>query len=101
MVGESVREVHYQRGADQALRDVEAAFATIGKVLDSSPLTRTVTGRSRFGLQRIKLRVSIHDRGDGTSTLQIHSFGDDIWGGGARKGTHKLLRALDDVVGGR
>lgn len=78
--------------------DLARAFAEAGKFLESSGVTRTVTGRVRFGLQRVKLRVSVHDRGDGTCTLEVQAFADDIWGGGARKGTDKLVAALNTVA---
>lgn len=80
------------------MADLANAFTTAGKLLESSDVTRTVTGRVRYGLQRIKLRVSVHDHGDGTSVLHVHAFGDDVWGGGARKGTDKLLQALNSVA---
>jgi hypothetical protein len=78
--------------------DVPAAFERAGKLLDVSTVTRTVTGRVKYGLQRVKLRVAVHD-GDATScTLEIQAFADDIWGGGARKGTDRLIAALDEVA---
>lgn len=94
MVGESTRAVHYQRPADVAYEDVKRAFTEIGKVLEASPLTRTVMGRTRFGLQSIRLRVAVHAVDDQSSRVDIQSFGDDLWGGGARRGADKLVRAL-------
>ncbi len=94
MVGESSRSIHYQRPADVAFEDVKRAFSSIGSVLEASPLTRTVMGRTRYGLQAVRLRVSVHAVDDGTSRIDIQGFGDDIWGGGARKGADKLIRAL-------
>lgn len=95
MVGESGRSVQYPRPALEALADLERAFSSIGKVVEISKLTMSLTGRTRYGLQSVKLQVSVLDQGTNQSLIQIQSFGDDIWGGGARKGTDKLLRALE------
>lgn len=95
MVGESNREFQYPKPAEAALDDVMRAFTVIGKVVDVSNLTKTITGKVRYGLQSVKLRVSVVDQGEGQSVVRVQAFGDDIWGGGARKGTDKLVRALE------
>jgi hypothetical protein len=95
VVGESNRSFEYPKRAELALYDVAQAFAAIGKSVEVRKLTKTVTGRVRYGLQSVKLRVSVVDHGDGRSLVQIQAFGDDIWGGGARKGADKLIRALE------
>jgi hypothetical protein len=95
MVGESGRSIQYPKPADAAIADLERAFAAIGKVVEVSRVTSTITGKTRFGLQSVKLRVSVIDQGAGRSVIQIQGFGDDVWGGSARKGTNKLIRALD------
>lgn len=98
MIGESNRSFQYPKPADSALNDVARTFTSIGKVMDVSNLTKTVTGKVRYGLQSVKLRVAVVDHGDGQSLVQVQAFGDDIWGGGARKGTDKLLRALESMA---
>ena len=82
------------------MRDVSAAFERARKLLQHSDATRTVTGRVRFGLQRVQPRVSVLDRGDGKSTLQGQTFADDVWGVGARTGSDELIAALEAVAGG-
>lgn len=76
-------------------KDLQRAFAQIGKVLEVSELASTVKGRCRYGLQSVKLRAAVLDGPEGKSIVQIQGFGDDIWGGGARKGTDKLIAALE------
>jgi hypothetical protein len=98
MVGESGRTVQYPKSAVETLADLQRAFSSIGKVSDVSKLTLSITGRTRYGLQAIKLRVSVISQGEHQSLVQIQGFGDDVWGGGARKGTDKLLRALDSLA---
>jgi hypothetical protein len=95
VVGESGRTVQYPKSSLEALADLERAFSAIGKVVEISKSTMSITGKTRYGLQFVKLRVSVLDQGDAKSLIQIQGFGDDVWGGGARKGTDKLIRALE------
>lgn len=98
MVGESGRTIQYPKSAPEALADLERAFSSIGKVVEVSKLTASITGRTRYGLQSVKLRVSVLSLGTGRSTIQIQGSGNDIWGAGARKGTDKLIRALESLA---
>jgi hypothetical protein len=98
MVGESGRTVQYPKSELETFADVERAFSSIGKVAEVSKLTLSLTGRTRYGLQSVKLRVSVLWQGEGRSLIQIQGFGDDVWGGGARKGTDKLIRALEALA---
>ena len=77
------------------LRRELISIRSIGKVVEISKQTLTITAKVRYGLQSVRLRVSVLSQGDDRSLIQVQGFGDDIWGGGARKGTDKLLRALE------
>lgn len=95
MVGEANRRVQYDVERAEAVAAVETAFGSIGKVLEVQPGTGTVIGRARYGLQSVKLRVSVLDGPrPGTSVLEITGASDDLWGAAARKGTEKLIAAL-------
>jgi hypothetical protein len=98
MVGESERSIQYGKSAMETLAELHSAFDTIGKALQVSKTTLSITGRTRYGLQSVKLRVSVLSQGEHKSLVQIQGFGDDMWGGGARKGTDKLLQALDKLA---
>lgn len=69
------------------------AMQAIGRVTESGQTTKTVVGTTRYGLQRVKLRVSVLPR-DGGSVIQIGGAGDDVWGAAARRATDKLIQAL-------
>jgi hypothetical protein len=94
MVGESNRSIQYRRSFDDTMSDLARAFGSVGKVLDSSETTGTISGRVRYGLQTVRLRVSVFEETPERSRIEIQGFGDDIWGGGARKGADKLIQAL-------
>lgn len=93
-IGESSRDVHLALDRMTAFNAVANAADAIGKILEENEVMGTLTVRTRYGLQAVKLRISVIPDAHGT-LVSIGAFGDDIWGGGARKGTDKLLRALD------
>lgn len=94
MVGESSRAIEYAKPPEVALLDIERAFRSIGRVREVSRPTHSITGKTRYGLRYVKLRVSVAANANGGSTIHIQGAGDDVWGGAARKGTDKLIRAL-------
>jgi hypothetical protein len=69
----------------------------IGKVTDEDP-PKSLQGTTRFGLQRVRLRVGIAAHGSGAS-VTIEGLADDVWGVGARRGIKRLLTSstLRDV----
>lgn len=101
VVGESQREIEYPAPVGDAMDDVESALGSVGRLLESSRTLNTAVGKTRYGLQSVKLRISVVDTGRGTSLIKIGAFGDDVWGGGARKGTDKLLKALEATAAAR
>ena len=96
--GESTRQVFLSMSIDSAFELATKAGATAGKVLDSNKMTNTITIKTRYGLNAVKLRINLSPYQEGTQ-LSIQSHGADIWGGAARKGTEKFLKALGNVDG--
>jgi hypothetical protein len=96
-LGSSDRDIHLPVEPEAAFDMVCSAAGEIGKVLDTQPGLKTLTVRTRYGLQIVKLRVGILPD-TGGSRVQISGASDDVWGGGARKGTDKLLSVLERMV---
>jgi hypothetical protein len=94
VVGESNRSIQYRKSFDETMADLARAFGSAGKLLDSNMATGTVSGRVRYGLQAVRLRASVFEENPARCRIEIQGFGDDIWGGGARKGADKLIQAL-------
>ena len=96
MAGESSRSLQYRKPADQAYADLTRAFQRVGKVESASEATLTVRGKTSYGLQSVSLRVSIIEKDENNSLLQIQAAGDDVWAGGARGGADRLIQALEN-----
>lgn len=94
-VGSSETEVFLRVPIEEAFALAARAGAQCGKVIEEHPVTSSLVVRTRYGLQRIKLRVTLHPKDNGT-TVQIRGAGDDIWGAGARKGSDKFIKALNE-----
>lgn len=92
-LGSSTTTVQLQVPPDQAFQRVERAGNAVGKVVESLPTVGRVVVKARFGLQSVKVRVAVTG-GEGVSTVTFDGFGDDIWGGGARKVIDRLIREL-------
>lgn len=92
-LGQTERELFIPLDREAALTAVCRAGNAIGSVLESSPMLGTAMIRTRYGLQSVKVRVAVLPEPNGCR-LSIGGAGDDIWGGGARKGIDKFLRAL-------
>ena len=81
---------------EQAFDRVHRAMTMIGTVIDEDRHT-FVSGRTRYGLQRVSIKVFISSmNGDDQVVLRIEAFADDLWGRGARMGIRKLRRALGE-----
>lgn len=93
-LGNAEREIFVSVDRERAFAAVVVAGEAIGRVLDAQESTGTVTIRTRYVLQSVKLRVSVLPDGDG-SRIVIAGASDDVWGGGARKGADKLVAALN------
>jgi hypothetical protein len=80
---------------EQAYQMVAAAMARIGKVEESNPTTRSLVGKARYGLNPVRLRISVLSGAQqGTAVLQIGGKGQDVWGAAPRKVIDKLLAAI-------
>lgn len=93
-VGKATRELSFEGDKEHIFEEIRSALATIGRVTEVDQPT-FVRGRTRVGLQRVDVRVSIQERG-ALSVAQIEAFADDVWGAGAKMGIKKLLKALHE-----
>jgi hypothetical protein len=76
-----------------AFDQVMAAMTRVGRVIEVDADEFFVRGTTRYGLQKVRLKVKVEQDG-GDSLVKIDALADDIWGKGARSGSKKLREAL-------
>ena len=90
------RNVEVSVPPDQAFQKVMAAMASIGKVKEANPTTRSLVGKARYGLEPVRLRIAILSGAQpGTAVIEIGGKGQDVWGTAPRKVIDRLLAAIE------
>ncbi len=92
-VGTAEKQVHFWETTHRGIRSDSALNRRDreGHEADSSKML--IRGTTRFGLQKVRLKVHILPDGNG-SALTIKALADDVWGKGARKGLERFLNTL-------
>ena len=80
-------------GAEAAFERAVAALERAGKVIETDPDHGFVRATTRYGLQKVRLKIRVSERG-GDSLLVIEALADDVWGKGARSGIKRFRDAL-------
>lgn len=91
----TTRRVEVQQAPDAVFQRLEAAASGMGKVEQANQDTRSLTVKSRYGLNPVRLRVSVLSGPlPETSVLDIQARGQDILGVASRKVIDRLVAAL-------
>ena len=90
----SANEVVVSCSLIDAFKHVSQAVESLGKVKKEDSQQQFIEGRIRYGLQSVKVRASLVEREEGKTNVVIQASSDDIWGGGARKATERLVETL-------
>jgi len=96
-IGESARHLFIEKDTKSTFELVKEAGSNIGKIKESDSNLNILTIKTRYGLQGVKLRVSLEPKDNGT-IVYVSGFGADVWGGGAKKGTDKLFSAMSNLI---
>lgn len=91
--GSRANEVTIEADAETAEECVAEAIKMLGRVTQREP-GRAVQGRVKYGLQSVKVRVSLVERRRGETNVVIQASGDDVWGTAARSATERLVEML-------
>lgn len=70
-----------------------SALQEIGKIKETDEAEGFIRGTTRYGLQRVRLKIHVSS-GETGSKVSVEALADDVWGRGARKGIAKLREAL-------
>lgn len=95
-IGESAREFVVSYSEEECVRRLSLALSALGQVEEVSNGTRTIVGTMKYGLQKVRLRISYEPTSDGTR-VRIWGAGDDVWGAASRSTADRLITGLDKV----
>jgi hypothetical protein len=92
----SQRRIEFPAPPDVAWPCLKAAFATIGKIEESNESTRSLIGKASYGLNPVRMRVSVLSGPSGDSAVfDIQARGQDVWGKASRTVIDRLAAALE------
>lgn len=90
------RRIELQAAPDVAFEWLQTAWTSIGKIEEASASTRTLTGKARYGLNPVRLRISVlTGAAPDSAVLDIQGRGQDVWGVASRRVIDRLVAAID------
>jgi hypothetical protein len=95
-LGEATKEVEYDKPPLQTLGDLQSALSKIGQVSGVDEQEMTVQGTSRYGLQKVRMRLIVTPNGNGSKITAV-SLSDDVWAAGAKNCNRRLFEALQNL----
>jgi hypothetical protein len=91
----TTRTVELQLPPAEAWERLKSAASSIGKVEEAHEPSRFLILKSRYGLNPVRLRVSVLTGATPkTALLDVQGRGQDIWGVGSRKVIDRLCTAI-------
>jgi hypothetical protein len=77
----------------------KAAMERVGRVKETDQPAGFLRGSGRYGLQKVRLKVTVSADGEGGSSVVIRAQGDDVWSAGAKKVIQRLAEAIREASG--
>lgn len=91
------KEINYKKSFDETMLDVQQAFARIGKVKKIDTKKGIIQGKTRYGLQSVKITVNVA-AGQDKTVIKFNGKGDDVAGIGAEKGVENLIKTMQNLT---
>lgn len=88
-----IERQEYPKSVADAFMDAEKALAAIGVVKDSNLERYTLRGKTRYGLQGIKISIDVTPVNAG-SAIRAIAKSDDIWDAGGKSAVKRFFEAL-------
>jgi hypothetical protein len=95
-LGQVTQQAEYSKGPLETLADLERAWNLIGNVQSVDRTALSITGKTRYGLQTVKIQASVTGS-ETASKIRVVALSDDVGGVGAKDGVRRLLEALHNV----
>ncbi len=90
------REFNYEKNPADTLSDIEKAFVMIGKVQQIDRQTGSIQGKTKYGLQTVKIDAQVEVI-DGNTKILFHGKSDDFGAVGAQKGIDNLINTMQNL----
>lgn len=90
------KEYLYNKSKAETLNDIEEALKRIGKVTRIDVENGVISGKTRFGLQGVKIKAVLVPE-DGQTKITFHGKSDDVQGIGAQKGIERVFETMQNL----
>lgn len=95
-LGKVAQEINYHKSAIGTLADLEKVLTRIGIVNSVDQTEYSIKGKTKYGLQTVKIEATINGIGD-ESVISFTAKSDDIGGVGAKDGLKRLIEMMSNV----
>jgi hypothetical protein len=95
-IGQFSQDGTYNKPPATTLEDLGKALGMIGEVKSLDPKTFSLTGKAKYGMQKVDVKAMITQEGNG-SHISLTAFSDDIWGMAAKDICQRLLETLHKI----
>lgn len=87
-------EVTFADALAAAFPKVVKALSLVGSVSEENRAQQFIAGTVRYGLQSVKIRISLAEDGSEVTRAVIQAKGDDAFGVAAKSATNRLAEAM-------
>ena len=81
----------------EAFEFVSAAMSKVGSVKKRDPEQNYIDGRIRYGLNPVKVRVSLVEREPRQTTIVVQGSSAEVWGVAAKNAAKRLIQMLENL----
>jgi len=92
----AVRELNYEKPPSETLSDIEKAFVLIGKVQKVDSEARKIQGKTKYGINRVKINAQVEVI-DGKTKILFNGKSDDFGRIGLQKGIDNLINTMQNL----
>jgi len=79
---------------EAAFEHAAVAVNRLGSIRKRDLKNQTIDGYIKYGLQSVRVHVSLVERVQGETTAVVQASSDDVWGAGAKNATGRLIELL-------
>jgi hypothetical protein len=97
MLGYREQRVEVPGSTTDAYEWARACLVKVGTLKEEDPAERFLRGSARYGLEKVRLKLTVEEGAAGSSVL-IRAQGNDVWGYGARRVIERIEGSLRQEI---